>query len=347
MILTGLDLPATAPGGSVELFHDLYTRRPRAPLGAHSWPWMLGPRQPPGCELTLLDGSAKNTDGPAFDHYVSGLAQQIRTRAPRPDVLHLHHLAFGASPALVKAWPHAAAIALIHGTDLLYARHSHAQHTVLTDIAHHARYVVAPTPAMADQLRTLAPTVDARKIVHIRWGVPDALLTDPPARSEQAPGPLRLLYAGRLSPEKGVQELITACARSGARLSVAAPDDPQLEGVHYLGWLPRARLWQEFSHHDLLVVPSNTLEACGLVALEAQACGLPVLYHDVPGLADTLGESAIAVPSLDGHALRSTLAWLHADPEALAQARHAGYRNAARHPLNSTATALTQLCDQA
>lgn len=45
---------------------------------------------------------------------------------------------------------------------------------------------------------------------------------------------------------------------------------------------------------DLLVIPSTLLEAMGLVALEAQACGLPVLYQPVPGLNEILASSGVA-----------------------------------------------------
>lgn len=71
----------------------------------------------------------------------------------------------------------------------------------------------------------------------------------------------------------------------GIELSIAAPRAqihalaPLLRkagiGARYLGWLSRPQLWRAFAEHDALVMPSTTLEAMGLVALEAQACGLP------------------------------------------------------------------------
>lgn len=44
--------------------------------------------------------------------------------------------------------------------------------------------------------------------------------------------------------------------------------------------LRRPQLWKAFADHDVLVMPSTTFEAMGLVALEAPACGLPVLGAD-------------------------------------------------------------------
>ncbi|WP_435108844.1 glycosyltransferase family 4 protein [Nocardiopsis synnemataformans] len=343
MIVTGIDLPATAPGGSVELFHDLYTRR-GAPLHAESWAWMLGPDQPIGTDLALLDGTGKAVHEPAFSTYRAHLAEQLLVQAPAPDVLHLHHLAFGASPALADAFPQAPALALIHGTDLLYADQSLTQHAVMVRLAHYAQRIIAPTAAMVDLLVRRVPDLGTGRIVQVPWGVPDALLAAPPPRPARGDGgPLRLLYAGRLSPEKGVQDLVAACAAAEVRLSVAAPTPPTEAEANYLGWLERPRLWQEFAHHDLLVVPSARLEAFGLVAVEAQACGLPVLYRQVPGLTDALRDSALGVPDLSARTLATTLSWLASDQRALDQAREAGLRNAAQFPLSATAAALREV----
>ncbi len=258
-------------------------------------------------------------------------------------MLHLHHLAFGAFPALVDAFPQTPALALIHGTDLLYADQNPTQHAVMVRLAHHAHHahrIIAPTAAMADLLVRRVPDLDTSRIVQVPWGVPDTLLTTPSPRPVPGDGgPLRLLYAGRLSPEKGVQDLVAACAAAGVRLSVAAPTPPTATEANYLGWLERPQLWQEFAHHDLLVVPSARLEAFGLVAIEAQACGLPVLYRQVPGLVD----SALCVPDLSARTLATTLAWLASDQRALDQAREAGIRNAARFPLSATAAALREV----
>ncbi len=108
--------------------------------------------------------------------------------------------------------------------------------------------------------------------------------------------------------------------------------------ARYLGWLPRPQLWQAFTAHDALTVPSTTLEAMGLVALEAQACGLPVLYQPVPGLVEALQASAPAVDFTDPAAAARTLGRLRTARALLAELRDAGRANSARHPLSTTAT---------
>lgn len=139
----------------------------------------------------------------------------------------------------------------------------------------------------------------------------------------------------------------------GVELSIAAPRSqflalaPQLQRagvrVRYLGWLRRPQLWKAFTEHDVLVVPSTTLEAMGLVALEVQACGLPVLYQPVPGLSEALAASGMATDFTRSTALARDLDRLRTSPSILAALQQAGYANAARYPLSATARALTDL----
>jgi glycogen synthase len=194
---------------------------------------------------------------------------------------------------------------------------------------------------MADQLLKLAPTTDRRKITKIPWGIPDRLLITPPLRSARRPtGHLRLLYAGRLTAEKGI----------------AAPRH-QFHGlipllrllkvhVRYLGWLTRPQLWKAFADHDALVMPSTTLEAMGLVALEAQACGLPVIYQPVPGLSDTLAGTGLAADFTNPAVLAQELNRVRSIPGLLPALQAAGRTNAARYPLTATAAALNDLSKQ-
>ncbi|MEJ8650698.1 glycosyltransferase family 4 protein [Streptomyces sp. MS1.AVA.3] len=357
MVATCLDLPAGSPGGSVELFLDRYTGdQPRIPARA----FMLAPAGrrpilPPG--LDLLPVAGKSLEGPTFTHYVTDLRRALRS-ALDPNaigVLHLHHLAFGATPALLRALPGCARIALVHGTDLLFAEAHRDQLQILRESARAADAIVVPTAAMADHLLKLAPHTDRSKIEHIPWGIPDHLITARLPRPTRTSGShLRLIYAGRLTPEKGGQTLIRALAGApGVELSIAAPRAqihalaPLLRkaGIRarYLGWLRRPQLWRAFAEHDALVMPSTTLEAMGLVALEAQACGLPVLYQPVPGLRDALSTTALATDFTQPATVARHLERLRTAPGVLPDVREAGYANAARYPLSATARALHTL----
>ena len=139
----------------------------------------------------------------------------------------------------------------------------------------------------------------------------------------------------------------------GVDLSIAAPRHEFHALSHllnrlgvqarYLGWLRRPQLWKAFAEHDVLVMPSTTLEAMGLVALEAQASDLPVLYQPVPGLRDTLGASALATDFTNPRVIARDLERIKSSPSLLSALRAAGRANAARFPLSATAAALTDL----
>jgi glycosyltransferase involved in cell wall biosynthesis len=355
-VLTGLDLPVGSPGGSVELLGDLYLgQEPLIDADA----FMLVPVTPgavpaSGYQPVLLDVPGKQMEGIGFWSYVTDLAGAVTARfAPEDyDVIHLQHLAFGATPALLHAFPDHPSIALVHGTDVIFAADHATQAEVLRQTAAATDVVVVPTTAMAARLRRFTD-LDSDKIAHIPWGIPDHLLSAPVEREAGREGPFRVLYAGRLTAEKAAAELFQALAElEGVSVSVAAPtgefaalsERADLTGVRYLGWLERSRLWSELDHHDLLIVPSTRLEAFGLVAVEAQARGLPVLYRPVAGLTEVLGTSAYAVGDNDGiESVPAAVRRLRRDSAALTDLRDAGLANAARFPLTRTAALLDEL----
>lgn len=81
------------------------------------------------------------------------------------------------------------------------------------------------------------------------------------------------------------------------------------------GRVPHAKAASFLQSLTLFAVPSRA-ESFGVAALEAQACGLPVVASNVGGLPEVVrdGETGILVPPEDPHALASALAGLLSDP---------------------------------
>jgi glycosyltransferase involved in cell wall biosynthesis/GT2 family glycosyltransferase len=151
-------------------------------------------------------------------------------------------------------------------------------------------------------------------------------------------------YAGRLASHKGVDVLLRAVAdddRLALRVAGAGPDTDALRAtagplgdrVTFLGPLDDAALPDFYRGLDVLAVPSrNTpgwIEQFGRVAVEAMACGTPVVASDSGALPDVVGGAGLLVPPGDPDALRRALLRVGTDPELAATLRSEGLERAA------------------
>ncbi|MDC5697686.1 glycosyltransferase [Intrasporangium calvum] len=160
------------------------------------------------------------------------------------------------------------------------------------------------------------------------------------------PAIVRVGYAGRLEAHKGVAVLIDAvCAdeRLTLRVAGAGPAEAELRAqvqargatgrVEFAGAVPHADLPGFYRSVDVVAVPSLTtdswVEQFGRVAVEAMACGTPVVASDSGALPDVVGEAGVLVPPGDAAALRDALLRVGTDPEFAATLRSAGLSQAA------------------
>jgi glycosyltransferase involved in cell wall biosynthesis len=150
-----------------------------------------------------------------------------------------------------------------------------------------------------------------------------------------------VLFVGRLTPHKGIDRLLRALP-AGVALRVAGsgghdPRPPERDypallrrlaqgrEVRFLGPVPDAALPGLYGGAAVLALPSvertcygrdvPVSELLGLVALEAMACGTPVVASRIGGLAEVVvdGETGFLVPPGDTEALGECLARLVAD----------------------------------
>jgi glycosyltransferase involved in cell wall biosynthesis len=160
----------------------------------------------------------------------------------------------------------------------------------------------------------------------------------PPRSGARRPGPPRLCYAGRLDEEKGIRVLQAAFEQlertvPGIELFIAGagPESTQLErwaagrAVHLLGTVQG--LGQLFRDIDVLLVPTLSDEAFGLVAAEALASEAAVVVSSVGGLPEVVGACGRLCPPGDARALAEAAKELCTDLE---KAAHLGREGRAR-----------------
>jgi len=156
--------------------------------------------------------------------------------------------------------------------------------------------VIAPSTALAEETRRLGAS-DVRTI-------PSGV--DLPAEVGEPADPPQILYAGRLSPEKGVRELVAAA--DGMPLVVVGDGPLRGEVPGALGFKPHDELEDYYSRAAVVACPSHR-EGFGVVCAEAMAHGRPVVAGDVGGLRDLVvhEETGLLVPPGDVAALRDAL----------------------------------------
>jgi D-inositol-3-phosphate glycosyltransferase len=183
-----------------------------------------------------------------------------------------------------------------------------------------------------------------------------------------APDAILLTFVGRIQPHKGpdvlirsVAEMVTHSPHLKAKLALVIMGGPSGAGLdeldklkalakflkieeitHFVDPVPRIELPDWYRASDLVCVPSYS-ESFGLVALEAQSCGTPVVATAIGGLRTAVSDG-ISGSLVDGHdprAWSAVISRLIAEPQrrlllsmgAVEHASHFGWENTARKTL--------------
>jgi D-inositol-3-phosphate glycosyltransferase len=174
-----------------------------------------------------------------------------------------------------------------------------------------------------------------------------------------------LLFAGRIQPLKGVDLAVRTVAAlddpSVVLLVVGGPSGPDGEKelrrtkelIHQLGVgeqvrfvpaQPHDRLRDFYCAADVCIVPSRS-ESFGLVALEAAACGTPVVASAVGGLRSLVddGHTGFLIDSRDPADYAAPIARLFADPTLAAEMSVSTAARSRRYSWSITAARLRRL----
>lgn len=211
-----------------------------------------------------------------------------------------------------------------------------------TDPSHTAVYaaldaIVFVSRLALDEFLSSDPEVD-RSRLHV---IHNAVAIPPCPRANRADGPVNLIFAGRIVPEKGLGVLIEALGKlqdTDWRLTVCGTGSgkdvmPLVARARQLGidsridWKGHVdNVIDEFAQADVAIAPSIWREPFGLTILEAMSQGLPVITTDNGAQREFMkdGADGILVPPSNPTALAAAISRLVSDPALRADmGRHA------------------------
>ncbi len=356
-ILSGVDIPFNPFGGSPIICDDWYSNLPDGtevrfltmPSTTNKW-W----RMP---NVQFLE-TLKVRDPKLYPDYIRELNKEVIKIIDeyKPDVIHMQHLNFGLSRSFVEVAPTIPKIGICHGTDTQVAKQFDFFRENLIEIADKSDVLVFPAEIMAQDFFSVYGKEKAYEV--IPHGLPSEAFAKHIVHKPQ--DTLKFLYAGRLNHYKGADIAVEAMSYLDfyAILDVIGDEDEtaykaKLEGM--IGKLKiedrvtlhpkilREQLWDRFSDYDVILIPSRSLEAFSLTAVEAQARGLVVIYGNGGGIKNVVGDSGICIEDNTALTLADKLKRIQSDRSILDTYRKLGYKNAQKYKLENQVMALLDL----
>ncbi|HXD27990.1 MAG TPA: glycosyltransferase [Arthrobacter sp.] len=310
---------ALAAGGAQV---DIFTRSPEERGPVHLGPGVVVHHLPAGPR-----GPLPKEQLPA---YLPDISQAILSGRFGPyDVVHSHYWMSGlVGLDLARAW----GVPLVHTMHTMAkskrrhqrdAEEPDSRVEAETVLARRATRLTANTAAEADEL-VADYGADRSRIDLVAPGVnldifhpdgPRTWIGDAGHTPGPAADPLRIAFAGRIQKLKGPHILLRALgllarkrpdldvelaiigSRSGSKelnLARLIAEEHLEHTAHRLPPAPADQLAAWFRAAHVVAVPSYS-ESFGLVAMEAQACGTPVLAHDVGGLRHSVADGSTGV----------------------------------------------------
>ncbi len=245
----------------------------------------------------------------------------------RPDVIHAHHVWITPYVAAETGLPY---VISCHGTDLMgYEKGPRYRQFALTAAQKAEAIIAISHQVQKDLIATYKVSRNKAPLIGNGFGteyfklLPDLDKADVLAEFGLGGGRDPLVsFVGKFTRFKGIDVLLKAAAIYEKHLTGVQTvlvghgqlwdemhrlrDALGLQGVHFLGHQTQDVLARIYNAADVSIVPSR-IEPFGLVAVEALACGTPVIATNAGGLPDFINEEVGALVPVD-------------DPESLASA---------------------------
>lgn len=245
----------------------------------------------------------------------------------KPDIIHAHHVWITPYVAYETGLPY---VISCHGTDLMGFKKGPRYRNYAMTAAQNSHAIIAISKKVqSDAMQTYQMPLERVPLIGNGFGSNYFKLLPEVSKTEvldefgltDKDKPL-ISFVGKFTDFKGIDVLLKAAAIYEKELAGvqtvlvgngvlwndmhALKEQLGLQGVHFLGHQSQDILARIYNVADVSVVPSR-VEPFGLVAVEALACGTPVVATNAGGLPDFINQEVGALVPVD-------------DPEALAHA---------------------------
>ena len=325
------------------------------------------------CELCVMT-SADTKLSKAFKYFAFYMNTFFATVRRSSDIVYVHYPSYSAAPVLLarklRKFP---LYVNVHGSDVLPINHRQERmHRFTRAAIAQAEKVIVPSEYFADVVCEKY-MLDGKKVTVSPSGGVD-LQTFHPLGSIELEAvksdfglhgdAVTLCFAGRITEGKGwdtylyaVRELIESGMRLNALLVGSGDQDTEcarlidelgLAGlILRLGLQPQSELCRLYNAADLFVFPGSRSESLGLVAIEAMACGTPVIASDfaAPKYYIRDGENGYKIPVGDWRALANAVRSVRIDSLEYQYLREGALKTADRYSSLSVARGLEEILE--
>ncbi|TFF90114.1 MAG: glycosyltransferase family 1 protein [Promethearchaeota archaeon] len=198
---------------------------------------------------------------------------------------------------------------------------------IIKKICQKAKFITTVSNFVKKEFEYFLPEIKINKIYNLYNGI-DAKFKPYPEEAIKLKKQLKingpvLLYIGRITSYKGVEEIITAyniAKRTIPDLNLVIGGKPdfimekkymewksEYSDIYFLGFISEKKMPYYYSMGDIFITYSYASEGFGLTSIEAIACGTPVICSSIPVYKEVLQDNAIFVPPKSPNALANEI----------------------------------------